>query len=330
MTVNTGKRFNDDTLGSLQEEKENQEKILQDVIQVAESVRKGTENAMDMVTELNSSTEVVNGAMGDISDSTLSTAENIQTQTVMTQSIQDSIGKTLERSENMVTVAKESEELNQKSAELVNELKRQSTVIAETNSDVAQSMKNLQERTGAVRSIADTIFAISNQTNLLALNASIESARAGEAGRGFAVVADEIRQLAEKTRQETENIAAILGELTDDAEKAAQAVGESVAATGMQDELIAKVSDSFVGMNENVNQLTDDIAEIDVMLNQLSEANSQIVDNIMHLSATTEEVTASSQQAADLSTKNLGNAENTKKILGNVLDVSHELDKYVN
>lgn len=330
MTVNTGKRFNEDTLGSLQEEKENQEKILQDVIQVAESVRKGTENAMDMVTELNSSTEVVNGAMGDISDSTLSTAENIQTQTVMTQSIQDSIGKTLERSENMVTVAKESEELNQKSAELVNELKRQSTVIAETNSDVAQSMKNLQERTGAVRSIADTIFAISNQTNLLALNASIESARAGEAGRGFAVVADEIRQLAEKTRQETENIAAILGELTDDAEKAAQAVGESVAATGMQDELIAKVSDSFVGMNENVNQLTDDIAEIDVMLNQLSEANSQIVDNIMHLSATTEEVTASSQQAADLSTKNLGNAENTKKILGNVLDVSHELDKYVN
>ena len=94
--------------------------------------------------------------------------------------------------------------------------------------------------------------------------------------------------------------------------------------------MIAKVSDSFVGMNENVNQLTDDIAEIDVMLNQLSEANSQIVDNIMHLSATTEEVTASSQQAADLSTKNLGNAENTKKILGNVLDVSHELDKYVN
>ena len=203
-------------------------------------------------------------------------------------------------------------------------------MIAETNSDVAQSMKNLQERTGAVRSIADTIFAISNQTNLLALNASIESARAGEAGRGFAVVADEIRQLAEKTRQETENIAAILGELTDDAEKAAQAVGESVAATGMQDGLIAKVSDSFVGMNEDVNQLTDDIAEIDVMLNQLSEANSQIVDNIMHLSATTEEVTASSQQAADLSTKNLGNAENTKKILGNVLDVSHELDKYVN
>ncbi|MGN0352905.1 MAG: methyl-accepting chemotaxis protein [Roseburia sp.] len=330
MTVKNGKKFNDDTLGSLREEKELQEKMLQDVIEVAETVRKGTENAMNMVNELNDSTGVVNGAMGDISDSTLSTAENIQTQTVMTQNIQESIGKTLERSENMVTVAKESDALNQKSMELMNELKHQSSVIAETNSNVAESMKNLQERTGAVRSIADTIFSISSQTNLLALNASIESARAGEAGKGFAVVADEIRDLAEKTRQETENIAAILGELTDDAEKAAEAVTHSVSATATQDELIGKVSESFVDMNENVKKLTDDIAEIDVMLNNLSDANSQIVDNIMHLSATTEEVTASSQQAAELSTKNLDNAESTKAILGDVLNASYELDKYVN
>lgn len=262
---------------------------------MADTVRKGTEDAMNMVTELNDSIGVVNGAMGDISDSTLSTAENIQTQTAMTQNIQESIGNTLECSENMVTVAKESETLNQKSMELMNELKYQSSVIAETNSNVAESMKNLQERTGAVKCIAD-----------------------------------EIRDLAEKTRQETENIAAILGELTDDAEKAAEAVTHSVAATATQGELIGKVSESFVDMNENVKKLTDDIAEIDVMLNSLSDANSQIVDNIMHLSATTEEVTASSQQAVELSTKNLDNAENTKAILENVLNVSHELDKYIN
>ncbi len=330
VTVKNGKRFNDDTLGSLRDEQEHQEQILHSVIRVADSVRKGTQDAMNMVNELNDSTSVVSGAMGDISDSTLSTAENIQTQTVMTQNIQDSIGKTLECSQNIVSVAKESGELNQKSIGLMEELKQQAATIADTNSNVAESMRKLQERTGAVKSIADTIFAISSQTNLLALNASIESARAGEAGKGFAVVADEIRQLAEKTRQETENIAAILGELTDDAEQAAQAVGFSVSATEQQDELIEKVFESFVDMNGNVSKLTGDIAEIDEMLNNLSEANSQIVDNIMHLSATTEEVTASSQQAAELSNKNLDNAESTKEILGGVLDVSHELDQYVN
>lgn len=297
LTVSVAYQFNRDTIGSLTEKEAAQRQMVDDIIAVADQVRKGTENAMNIVNELNSSTEVVNGAMKDISDSTQSTAENIQTQTEMTQNIQDSIGTTLERSEKMV--------------------------------QVASSMRELQDRTSAVKSIADTIFSISSQTNLLALNASIESARAGEAGRGFAVVADEIRQLAEKTRQETENIANILEQLSENAQTAADAVERSVTAAGAQDEMIAQASESFGAMNQNVNELVTDIGEIDTMLNNLSKANNQIVENIMQLSATTEEVTASSVQAADLSVKNLGNAENTKDLLHSVLDESHKLEQYI-
>ena len=329
MTTRVVYQFNEDTIGSLSEKEKEQEKMLKDVLSVAEEVRKGTENAMNIVKDLNDSTGVVNGAMKDISDSTLNTAENIQTQTTMTQSIQDSIGQTLERSEKMVQVAQYSTELNNRSAQMMEELKRQSEVITETNSEVAESMRQLQERTNAVKSIADTIFSISSQTNLLALNASIESARAGEAGRGFAVVADEIRQLAEKTRQETENIATILSELSDNAEAAGNAVSRSVEAASAQDGMIATASESFGEMNRNVEQLIEDIGEIDRMLNSLSDANNQIVENIMQLSATTEEVTASSVQAAELSVKNLDNAANTKSLLDNVLDVSYQLDKYI-
>ena len=247
----------------------------------------------------------------------------------MTQSIQDSISVTLERSENMVNVAKQSGKLNEQSLEIMNHLKRQSEVISATNDEVSSSMKMLQEKTSAVKSITDTIFSISNQTNLLALNASIESARAGEAGEGFAVVADEIRQLAEKTKAETENIAHILEELSDNASNAALAVTKSADAAGAQDEMIGQALQSFEAMNGNVNQLISDIGEIDTMLSSLSEANNHIVENIMQLSATTEEVTASSVQAAELSVQNLDNAEQAKGLLDNVLEVSHELDKYI-
>lgn len=145
----------------------------------------------------------------------------------------------------------------------------------------------------------------------------------------FAVVADEIRQLAEKTRLETENIARILSELSDNASYAAEAVSKSVNATEAQDEMIGQALQAFEDMNGNVGQLISDIGEIDNMLTSLSEANNQIVENIMHLSATTEEVTASSVQAADLSVQNLENAEEAKRQLDSVLEVSHQLDKYI-
>ena len=64
------------------------------------------------------------------------------------------------------------------------------------------------------------------------------------------------------------------------------------------------------------------------MLSDLSTANNQIVDNIMHLSAVTEQVTASSKQAVELCDDNLKNAEETKKQLTDVLDISYQLDKY--
>lgn len=333
VTIYAGERiiekFMDDTMGNLNEEKAQQEVMMADVLQVATKVRQGTENAMNLINELNKSSNMVSSAIQDISSSTQSTAENIQTQTVMTHNIQDAIRNTLNSSVAMVQTAKQSEELNKKSVEIVANLKQQSITIADTNMNVAESMKVLQEHTKMVKSIADTIFSISSQTNLLALNASIESARAGEAGRGFAVVADEIRQLAEKTRNETENIAGILSELSDNAETAATAVGASAQAANEQEKLIEQVADSFAGLNDNVSVLTTDIAEIDNMLNILSEANNQIVDNIMQLSATTEEVTASSVQVADLSVKNLNNADEAKLLLDGIMDTSRRLDKYI-
>ena len=322
-------QFNKDTLGEVHEKNAKMQTMLDDVIGVATEVRKGTESAMDIVNDLNGSSEVVNGAMKNISESTLSTAENIQTQTTMTANIQQSIEDTLTSSETMVEIAKQSGQINQQSMEVMNRLKEQSQVISNTNQDVAKAMEALQAKTEEVRNIADTILGISSQTNLLALNASIESARAGEAGKGFAVVADEIRQLAERTKQETEEISKISDDLTENATRAANAVSQSVSATDAQDVMITEASDSFEAMNENVTELITHIENIDDRLSRLSEANNQIVDNITNLSATTEEVTASSNQAAELSNANMENAENAKSRLSGVLDVSHQLDKYL-
>ena len=65
------------------------------------------------------------------------------------------------------------------------------------------------------------------------------------------------------------------------------------------------------------------------MLEDLSYANTEIVNNITHLSATTEEVTASAIQSSDLTEENFRNSQEAKDILDGVLSVSHQMDKYL-
>lgn len=322
--------YNRHTVCSLEDEHKNQKEVMEKVLSIAAEVRKGTMNAMDIVSQLNESTEIVNSAVKDISCTTSTTAETIQIQTTMTQNIQDSINDTLESSDKMVMAARNTEELNQKNLELMNTLKEQSQHILEMNTNVSSVMRELQNRTEAVKGIADTIFSISKQTNLLALNASIESARAGETGRGFAVVADEIRQLAEKTRLETENIANILGELSEKAQQASSVVEQSAAATDVQGERIENVLQTFTEVTENTHGLLSEFENIDKMLENLSKANNKIVENIINLSATTEEVTASTSQAEELSVSNLANADSVKQQLNSVLELSQKLEKYTN
>ena len=65
------------------------------------------------------------------------------------------------------------------------------------------------------------------------------------------------------------------------------------------------------------------------MIEKLSEANAQIVDGIVQISATTEEITACSQQASALTESNYTNAVNAHETLSNVMEVSHRMDKYI-
>lgn len=62
------------------------------------------------------------------------------------------------------------------------------------------------ERQRAVADFLKIIRSIAKRIHLLALNASILSAQAGDQGRGFAVVAREIGELAERTRQSTQEL----------------------------------------------------------------------------------------------------------------------------
>ena len=85
--------------------------------------------------------------------------------------------------------------------------------IRETISETEKRIKRLGERSQEISGIVNLINTISERTHVLALNASMQAAVAGEAGRGFAVVAEEVQRLAESSRNATQQIATLVGNI---------------------------------------------------------------------------------------------------------------------
>lgn len=323
-----GTMFNSHMNGYMEMQKDQEKKMLDDMIDLSKAVKLETDKGNASVAELYTAVETVQCSMSEISAATETTAENVQEQNLMTREIQSAIEGTVQSSRTMVNVAQESNESIHENIRMMNELKVQSDSITETNHQVGSSMKKLQQKMQEVEEIAGIIFSISNQTNLLALNASIESARAGEAGRGFAVVAEQIRQLAEQTRASTENISKLVKELNENASDVVNTVDASMDATAKQSEMIRDAVNSFGMLGSNMSSLIGGIHEIDTKISGLYEANNKIVENISQLSAATEEITASAEQAKELSSRNLRAAQEAKDVLGTIQIKTEGMEKY--
>ena len=216
-----------------------------------------------------------------------------------------------------------------KNMSAMTKLSEHSKTITATNSIVVDTMKKLEDQTNSVKNITDMILQISNQTNLLALNASIEAARAGEAGKGFAVVADEIRELAEQTKNSISSITGIVDDLTKYSSQASKAINNSFEVTDSQIQILEEVSQGFNIINNNMQELTIQMKDIDTMTKELKKSNDIIVDDTTQLQAVSEEITASTTEAAGITNSNKNDANNAKEMLKNVIDYSYKLNKYM-
>lgn len=323
------KTFNHDINGALRDEKAEQQRILDEVLQIAEAVQQGSLQASQLVATLKESSENVSSSIEEISFGNQNTCENVEHQTQMTQDIQQNINHTAQKAAEMVGAFHEVTTELQNGVTLMDLLNKQSVLISEKSGMVESSMGNLSRHTIEMKNFAEEIFQISSQTNLLALNASIEAARAGEAGKGFAVVADEIRSLAEQTRLTTEKITGLLEQLNQGSEEVSQAIGYSVDAVNTQSQAIEQASATFANVEGRIGELNLSVTEISDSANGLLQANNAIIDSIAQLSAITQQVTASSDAVNEIAGNNKVSAENANDLLKNVIETSHKLDIFL-
>jgi methyl-accepting chemotaxis protein len=160
--------------------------------------------------------------------------------------------------------------------------------------ELVEAVGRIETRLGAVSSalaqvakVSGSIEAIAKQTNLLALNATIEAARAGAAGRGFAVVASEVKNLAEATRQATQQIGDTVrgldgqvGNLIGESGEASLRAKNAGGGAQQIQSIIARVQEGFAKVGHEIDGVakaaTSNLAHCDTVIDELGNLASGV------------------------------------------------------
>lgn len=177
--------------------------------------------------------------------------------------------------------------------------------IARTTKETAELIGTLGQSSDKIGEIVSVINDIADQTNLLALNAAIEAARAGEQGRGFAVVADEVRKLAERTSKATKEIAGMIRAIQSDTKGAVAAMAAGSAEVEEGVELARSAGrelEEIVGQVGRVTEMIQRIAAASEEQGTTSEEISRNVENIAeNIKRNSSSAQSSSNSAQDMS-----------------------------
>jgi methyl-accepting chemotaxis protein len=276
-----------------------------EISNIAESINNLTTSLSNLLTDITSTnhhstillTNVVSGAdqMIDSSKNTSYKCANIAT--AMTELSQSSVEiattseRALEETKQMGERIKNCQEQSLESFRSVEALVSQ---IEHTQ----KCMTDLETDALSISKIVSTITGISEQTNLLALNAAIEAARAGEHGRGFAVVSTEVRDLAQRSKQATEHISELLGNMSRNTAEAVSNMAVSQKATETTFSSVSTVNQSIADLEAVIEMVNEHIMTIANSTIEQSNASEEVDKDIITLTsiADTTKLSASEMQ----------------------------------
>ena len=154
---------------------------------------------------------------------------------------------------------------------------------------VAESVVMLSEQTQAIGEIITVVNDLAQQSNLLAVNAAIEASKAGEHGKGFAVVAQEIKSLADQSKQATEQVRTILGDIQ-------KATGKSVLAAEQVSKAVEGGVKQTTESGESIRKLAESISEAAQAAEQIAVSSQQQLAGMEQVAIAMENIKQATQQ----------------------------------
>jgi methyl-accepting chemotaxis protein len=275
--------------------------ILNIFSKIMHEVREGINVLGSASTEILSISSQVSAGSSEISSAiaeTTTTVEEVRQTAILAG---EKANKVLDLSQLASNTALNGKESVLETIEGIKRINLQMNLISESVSKLSDQSREIGEITASVTDIAD-------QSNLLAVNASIEAAKAGEQGRGFSVVAQEIRNLAEQSKQATQQVKVILNDIQ-------KAVNLSVMATEKGAKAVDEGSRQAIQSGDVIKHMADNISEINQAAIQISASSQQQIIGMEQIVPAMESIkTAGEQNLAG--TRQTHSSANNLSVLG--------------
>lgn len=211
-------------------------------------------------------------------------------------------------------------------------MRKGSATMSDNVSAISVKIDETNQAIEKMTTILDAIEEIASKTNLLALNASIEAARAGESGRGFSVVAENIKNLAENTSDELNNIKLIIEDITKSFTECSSCIELVVNTNNSNSDKTNSVIKSFEVLSTGIDATKDNLSKVKSLTEQLNGYMNEVSVQINSVeksaestAAATQEVTASSEELAALMTSVNDNCNEMNKVSDELVD---SLDRF--
>lgn len=104
---------------------------------------------------------------------------------------------------------------------------------------------------------------------------------------------------------------------------------KSAESADKQNDMIETTREKFTLIEEKMNVFNDSMKELTGEVENVLIANTQINDNITNLSATSEEVAASSESSLTISEDSMQDMENLNHLLGEIYAISERMRSVV-